>query len=290
MSEDKNNDKKNIETTESELGETNTSETSTSETLVSETIKTEDLENTLQLSSTENVGSELEQTDLSITNTNTEMTDITIACSDEEEEYKHMSKDQDREQMIRVYFLFLIEIFKVAMASFLSMSVIQNCDGEVCSYSENLKRSSKYGEFVVGVNALNIICFAILYFYEFNREMFLIEYLDINKKQGDYHLPNVINDYPAIKAKLIRYNRLYYNSTKCLLLLTGINWITSGILVFKSFYSFKTITSYLTNILLIITKLSDSYSISKESFKHTYGLSAYIKEYTSFNVIDKDHE
>ena len=285
MSEDKNNDKKNIETTGSELSQTNTSDT-----LVSETIKTEDLENTLQLSSTENVGSELEQTDLSITNTNTEMTDITIACSDEEEEYKHMSKDQDREQMIRVYFLFLIEIFKVAMASFLSMSVIQNCDGEVCSYSENLKRSSKYGEFVVGVNALNIICFAILYFYEFNREMFLIEYLDINKKQGDYHLPNVINDYPEIKAKLIRYNRLYYNSTKCLLLLTGINWITSGILVFKSFYSFKTITSYLTNILLIITKLSDSYSISKESFRHTYGLSAYIKEYTSFNVIDKDHE
>ena len=285
MSEDKNNDKKNIESTESELDETNTSDT-----LVSETIKTEDLENTLQLSSTENVGSQLEQTDLSITNTNTEMTDITIACSDEEEEYKHMRKDQDREQMIRVYFLFLIEIFKVAMASFLSMSVIQNCDGEVCSYSENLKRSSKYGEFVVGVNALNIICFAILYFYEFNREMFLIEYLDINKKQGDYHLPNVINDYPEIKAKLIRYNRLYYNSTKCLLLLTGINWITSGILVFKSFYSFKTITSYLTNILLIITKLSDSYSISKESFRHTYGLSAYIKEYTSFNVIDKDHE
>ena len=285
MSEDKNNDKKNIETTGSELSQTNTSDT-----LVSETIKTEDLENTLQLSSTENVGSELEQTDLSITNTNTEMTDITIACSDEEEEYKHMNKDQDREQMIRVYFLFLIEIFKVAMASFLSMSVIQNCDGEVCSYSENLKRSSKYGEFVVGVNALNIICFAILYFYEFNREMFLIEYLDINKKQGDYHLPNVINDYPEIKAKLIRYNRLYYNSTKCLLLLTGINWITSGILVFKSFYSFKTITSYLTNILLIITKLSDSYSISKESFRHTYGLSAYIKEYTSFNVIDKDHE
>ena len=258
-----------------------------SEVSVSDTIKTEELENTLQLESAENIDSELEQTDLSVTNN--EMTDITIACS-EEEEYKHMNKDQDREQMIRVYFLFLIEIFKVAMASFLSMSVIQNCDGEVCSYSQNLKRSSRYGEFVVGVNTLNIICFAILYFYEFNREMFLIEYLDINKKQGDYHLPNVINNYPEIKAKLIRYNRLYYNSTKCLLLLTGINWITSGILVFKSFFSFKTITSYLTNILLIITKLSDSYSISKESYRHTYGLSAYIKEYTSFNVIDRDHE
>ena len=38
-----------------------------------------------------------------------------------------------------------------------------------------------------------------------------------------------------------------------------------------------------------ITKLSDSHSVSKESHRHNYGLSAYIKEYTSFNVIDKDH-
>ena len=281
MSKDRNNDEKNDETSESELSETSTGDT----------IKTEQLEKTIQFESTDNINSdsEFEQTDLSLTY-NPEIADITIVCSDEKEEYKHMRKDQDREQMIRVYFMFLIEIFKVATASFLSMSVIQNCDGEVCSYSQNLKRSSKYGEFVVGVNTLNIICFAILFFYEFNREMFLIEYLDINKKQGDYHLPNVINNYPEIKAKLIRYNRLYYNSTKCLLLLTGINWITSGILVFKSFFSFKTVTSYLTNILLIITKLSDSYSISKESCRHTYGLSAYIKEYTSFNVIDKDHE
>lgn len=281
MSENKNN----YEITEIELNETSFSENS-----IDNTTKIAELENTLQHKSIQNADTDLEQTDLSLSNSDTDMTDITIACSNGGEEYKHMRKDQDREQMIKVYFLFLIEIFKVAMASFLSMSVIQNCNGEVCSYNENLKRRTKYGEFVVGVNALNIICFAILYFYEFNREMFLIEYLDINKKQGDYHLPNVINHYPAIKAKLIRYNRMYYNSTKCLLLLTGINWITSGILVFKSFYSFKTITSYLTNILLIITKLSDSYSISKESFKHTYGLSAYIKEYTSFNVIDKDHE
>jgi len=203
--------------------------------------------------------------------------------------FKQMNKDQDREQMIKVYFLFLVEIFKVTMASFLSMSVIQNCEGFVCSYAENIHRNSIYGDFVVGINILNILSFAILYFFEFNREMFLIEFLDIDKRVGDYHLPNVLDRYSLIKQKLIKYNSIYYNCTRVLLLLTSINWITSGILVFKSFYSFKTITSYLTNILLIITKLSDSYIVSKESYKYNYGLSAYIKEYTSFNVIDKDH-
>lgn len=204
-------------------------------------------------------------------------------------EIKQMSKDQDRDQIIQVYFLFIIELFKVTMASFLSMSVIQNCAGEVCSYSENINRHSLYGSFVVGVNGLNIISFAVLYFFEFNREMFLINFLDIDKRLGDYHLPNALVNYQPIKTRLIKYNRIYYHCTLVLLVLTCINWITSGILVFGSFHSLKTLTSYLTNILLVISKLADSYKISKESYKYNYGLSAYIKEYTSFNVIDKDH-
>ena len=234
---------------------------------------------------------EFHQTSSTLTNTNSLSHSPTteITNNDTRSEFKQMRKDQDREQMIKVYFLFLVEIFKVTMASFLSMSVIQNCEGVVCSYAENIHRNSIYGDFVVGINILNILSFAILYFFEFNREMFLIEFLDIDKQVGDYHLPNVLDSYTPIKQKLRKYNHIYYYCTRVLLLLTSINWITSGILVFKSFYSFKTITSYLTNILLIITKLSDSFIISKQSYKYNYGLSAYIKEYTSFNVIDKDH-
>ena len=205
-------------------------------------------------------------------------------------EIRHIEKNQDRNQMIQVYILFIIEIFKVAMASFLSMSVIQNCGGEVCGYSDNLNRQTLFGKFVVGVNSFNIISFAILYFYEFSREMFLIQYLDIDKQVGDFHLPVVLENYSYISNKLKRYNSTYYICTRILLFLTSINWILSGILVFKSFYSFKTITSFATNILLVITKLSDSYRISKESYKYNYGLSAYMKEFTSFNVIDKDYK
>ena len=220
-----------------------------------------------------------------------------LALNDEEQvsmqevntEIKTIQKNQDRNQMIQVYILFLIEIFKVTMASFLSMSVIQNCNDKVCGYTENLERHSKFGKFVVGINAANIVAFAILYFYEFNREMFLIQYLDIDKRKGDYHLPTILNKYNEIKNKLISWNRIYYIATRLLLLLTSFNWILSGILVFESFYGTKTITSYATNILLVITKLSDSYRVSKESYQHNYGLSAYIKESTSFNVIDTDH-
>lgn len=259
------------------------------------------LENNLENTKMDDTTQEVEKNSTSTSVDSTEMETIDISdqtdivsigegdTDEEEDEIKHLQKDADREQMIKVYFLFIIEIFKVAMASFLALSVIQNCEGEVCSYSENVKRNSKYGNFVIAVNVINVIGFAILYFFEFNREMFLIEYLDIDKRKGDYHLPRVLDEYLPIKTRLKKYNKVYYVATRSVLLLTAFNWVLSGILVFDSFHSFKTITSFATNILLVITKLSDSYGVSKDSHRNNYGLSAYIKEYTSFNVIDKDH-
>ena len=271
----------------------------------------EQFDNDISVSENNETIVEIKTNDIDTGNT-TEMETIDISCGDSDEEIveeiveevvqeivqdsdeevdeiKHLQKDADRDQMIKVYCLFIIEIFKVAMASFLALSVIQNCEGEVCSYSENIKRNSKYGNFVISINVINVIGFAILYFFEFNREMFLIEYLDIDKRKGDYHLPKVLGEYLPIKNRLVKYNKVYYLATRSVLLLTAVNWVLSGILIFDSFHSFKTITSFATNILLVITKLSDSYGVSKQSYINNYGLSAYIKEYTSFNVIDKDH-
>ena len=270
-----------------QIVESDESETETDSGELNETTDTIDNENSLtnKLSLNEVVDETKEQTD-TLESVNME----TINIDDEEEdEIKHLAKDADREQMIKVYFLFIIEIFKVAMASFLALSVVQNCEGEVCSYDQNVKRESGYGNFVISVNVINVVAFAILYFFEFNREMFLIEYLDIDKRKGDYHLPKVLDEYGEIKQRLKNYNKAYYISTRAVLLLTAVNWVLSGILVVGSYYSFKTITSFATNILLVITKLSDSHGVSKESHQNDYGLSAYIKEYTSFNVIDKDH-
>ena len=51
---------------------------------------------------------------------------------EEKDEVKKVQKDQDQEQRYKVYLLFMIEIFKVAMASFLSISVVQKCDDNYC--------------------------------------------------------------------------------------------------------------------------------------------------------------
>ena len=120
------------------------------------------------------------------------------------------------------------------MASFLALSVVQNCEGEVCSYDQNVKRESGYGNFVISVNVINVVAFAILYFFEFNREMFLIEYLDIDKRKGDYHLPKVLNEYSDIKKRLKKYNKAYYIATRSVLLLTAVNWVLSGMVFPKS--------------------------------------------------------
>ena len=164
-------------------------ETETDSGELNETTDTIDNENSLtnKLSLNEVVDETKEQTD---TLESVDMETINID-DEEEDEIKHLAKDADREQMIKVYFLFIIEIFKVAMASFLALSVVQNCEGEVCSYDQNVKRESGYGNFVISVNVINVVAFAILYFFEFNREMFLIEYLDIDKRKGDYHLQRI---------------------------------------------------------------------------------------------------
>ena len=120
-----------------------------------------------------NVGKQETTTDEKSASVNTnqqviELSEVSLEEEDnmvnEKDEVKIVQKDQDQEQKYKVYLLFLIEIFKVAMASFLSISVVQKCDDNICSFSQNLDRNSVYGNIVIAVNTANILAFGILYF------------------------------------------------------------------------------------------------------------------------------
>jgi len=87
---------------------------------------------------------------------------------------------------------------------------------------------------------------------------------------------------------LKKHNKRYQFCTRLLLVATGFNWIISIITVFYYWYSVKTVLSLITNILLVTTKLAGSHSAANESMQHGIGISAFMKEFTSYNVIDKD--
>jgi len=205
--------------------------------------------------------------------------------------HKKISKriDNDNKQYISIFFMFLIEMFKIFMACFLTISVVQDCNGEVCTYTQLIQRSSVLELLTIGVNILNIIGFIILYGFELKREVFLIKYLDINKKKGDYNLVNVIIDYEYIKKNLKINNIQYYYCTLLLITITVLNWTVSCLMIFTNFHSMKTVTTLLTNMLLVTTKIYNCFNVSRQSIIKSLGLSAYMQENISFNVIDSDY-
>ena len=69
-----------------------------------------------------------------------------------------------------------------------------------------------------------------------------------------------------------------------------INLIISSILIHQYFDGYKTVTSILTNIFLIVDKIYTAIHISHKSVLETLPYSAYMKDYIIFNTIDKKYK
>jgi len=208
------------------------------------------------------------------------------------DDFRSITKfENDTYQYFMISKTAIVEFFKIIMASFLSLTVVQSCDGEMCNFSDLIDNDSLLLS-AISMNLLNMIVFFLFYIVEFKREIYQIRYLDIDKTKGDYKLVSIRKNekkYAYIFKDLDWYNSLYRIVLYVLLCITIINWSLSSVLVANRYYSFKTIITLLTNILLMSSKLSESYTISSESLEHKIGISAYLKEFTSFNVIDKDY-
>jgi hypothetical protein len=197
----------------------------------------------------------------------------------------------DNGQYIYIGLQGIVESFKIFMASLLAITVVQRCDNspnKICSFTDAFKRDDVASSAVI-INGINIFAFVIFYIVELMREVYLIKHLDINKYKGDLHLPNVITAYPKIKLGLKKHNVRYDRTIKALCYITVGNWIISITVVGMHWYSIKTVLSLLTNILLITTKLWNARTIASTSIRKNIAISAYMKEFASFNVIDKDY-
>ena len=77
---------------------------------------------------------------------------------------------------------FLLELFKIVIASVLLVSVIQECDGERCSLIDRLMSQNEFTYYVLGMNILNILFLLIMYVFELRRENFIINYFDTTRE------------------------------------------------------------------------------------------------------------
>jgi hypothetical protein len=204
-----------------------------------------------------------------------------------------MKIDQDEKQRIKSLLLFFLESFKVFMATLLVVFVPQRCDNTTdgsCSLQDNFANLDNYNLFCLIFNFITLFNFLTLYVVEKKREFWCIEFLDVNDDKPNTNLHSEIETYPNIKEKLLKLNRLYQLITKVLLNVVVINTITSAVLIYHYYYlDYRSITVFLSNLLLVADKMYNSYHISNKSIRDLMAYSAYMKTPIVYNTIDSDH-
>ena len=132
--------------------------------------------------------------------------------------------------------------------------------------------------------------------------MFLIEYLDEDDEFPRTHLVTVIDRYPRIKRNLYLLNSACFHLASATFVFVIINFISSAIYLINKVFSksttccpdithksVKTVTTLITNTLLVTLKLIRELNTTRRSKISTMGISSMHMLPLAYNVIDHDH-
>jgi hypothetical protein len=197
--------------------------------------------------------------------------------------------NQDLMQKLGVIPTVLFELYKVMVSSFLILFVPQNCDGHVCTLSENLVTPDNLYTGGLVINFLTMGAFLIFYLCEILRENKLICYLEVNQSvpADNESVGTALLALPAEKLNSIySIDKKYQWAGWTALTMFVTNTILSGFVVYKYYLDNQTTSTYITNILFMVTKLADIYSTVNTDKNVFY--SAYHKCKLQYNDVDPD--
>ena len=217
------------------------------------------------------------------------VTEIQVTPVEVKKNILDLFKSQDFNQKVGVIPTVLFELYKVMVSSFLILFVPQNCDGHVCTLSENLVTEDNLYTSGLVINFITMFSFLIFYLFEILRENKLITYLEVNTTvpADNESVGKSLELLPEDK-KLTIYSidRKYQLAGWSALTMFVVNTILSGFVVYKYYLDNQTTSTYVTNILFMITKLGDIYSTVNTDKNIFY--SAYHKCKLQYNDVDPD--
>lgn len=201
---------------------------------------------------------------------------------------KNTVSDQDFGQKLNVNISFIMELYRVLMASFLLMFVPQKCGDELCGMYETLFISD-VNSVGFGVNITTFASFLAMYYYEIRRENKMITYLHVNDEvpRDNDAVDEALNGLePSKKQHILRLDKNYQRTTYIAMGCFLANSVMSGIIINNSYLDSKTATAFITNILFMALKLNDAYGIANTEENIFY--SAYLKSKLQYNDVDPD--
>jgi hypothetical protein len=204
--------------------------------------------------------------------------------------YKYVKKtitNQDFRQKTNMVVSVSLELYRVMISSLLLIFVPQKCDDHACVLLENLHIDSPKYSIGLIINYITAIGFIIMYICEIRREEKLIHLLEVNNTISTDN--ESVGTRLAIfseekRQKLFDIDRDYQYASYAVMCIYALNIIFSGIVINEYSLGNQTLIIYLTNLLFMITKLSNVYIIINTD-KNIF-FSAYLNTKVQFNDID----
>ena len=196
---------------------------------------------------------------------------------------------QDCRQRVMMGFECIIELYRVIIGTCLIWFIPHSCDN---NSTPNLEQGS-CGWFPEGVHSyaimLNLITlgsFLALYGIEVYRENTLISYLEVTPLLGtdNESVGEVVAKLdPKKRKKLYHIDIVYFGCGGVCMCAFGANSIFSGIILLDNLDN-KTVTTFVTDILFMMTKLYRIYYVINTKKNIFY--SAYMMNFVQFNDLD----
>jgi len=197
--------------------------------------------------------------------------------------------DVDLIQRIKVGGIFLLQVYKVATGTLLSLFVPQSCGEQICTLSENYENNDTYHKVVLYWNMFSMFTFFSYYMVELVREEWAIKNLDIDNDKPDNALKEIIILEPVLDKRMDKLNKYYYNLLLFNCSIYFINMILSIKLIKDGYHSMSTVSCFASFTLLVLMKLYNSFVVAHASIKSDKMMSAYMCEFVSYNVLDSDY-
>jgi hypothetical protein len=231
-----------------------------------------------------------------------------------------MKVSQNVYQKAMIFALMGLDIYRILIGSFFSIFVPQRCDvknnlvnsnsttvnftaemksSHTCELKENISDLTSFNWFVLGLNAFTALSIAIAFIWEFKRETWMVNHLDVNPEKPDNNLDDeldmkndenkLIEKYQSMKQSLLWKNRIYYYLFFAVGITATLNFGFSLALMIHYYDGFKTMTTFFTNALLIFMRVQKSLSVAKTCEKELKAQSVFLSEPVAFNSIDEKY-
>ena len=197
--------------------------------------------------------------------------------------------DVDLIQRVKVIGLFFLQFYKILTGTMLTLFIPQNCNGQICTLTENYENPDVYHKTALYWNGFTMLFFLLTYFYELKRENWSIKYLDIDNNFSDNNLKSIIVKEKKLDKQMDRLNLRYRNIVCITIFLYFVNLCLTIRLLNKNYHSSSTLSCFASFSLLVMMKLYNSFTVSYYSVKSDKMMSAYMSEFVSFNVLDSDY-